>query len=105
MIFVNSTDLPADYQPNLLTWNIIDLKPGQVKTIDYIARALQGGLFVNSAHIDAFTVNGSDIASADVSCQVGVGGEFNSSYSSSTWQPPKCFGLNYTEGAATEMTG
>lgn len=39
-------------------------------TFDYMARALQSGLFINSAHIDAFSVNGSDIASAEANAGI-----------------------------------
>jgi uncharacterized repeat protein (TIGR01451 family) len=96
MMFINSTVQPSDYSPGHVRWNIIDLKPGEVKVIDYLARALQNGVFVNQAHIDTASVDGSDGAFADVSCQVQIGGAFNSG-SNSSWQPPACFGLNCTQ--------
>jgi hypothetical protein len=96
MMFINSTVQPSDYSSDHARWNIIDLKPGEVKVIDYLARALQNGVFVNQAHIDTASVDGSDGAFADVSCQVQIGSAFNSG-SNSSWQPPTCFGLNCTQ--------
>ena len=59
MMFINSTVQPSDYSTDHARWNIIDLKPGKVKVIDYLARALQNGVFVNQAHIDTASVDGS----------------------------------------------
>jgi uncharacterized repeat protein (TIGR01451 family) len=102
MMFINSTVLPLDYSSGHVRWNIIDLKPGEVKVIDYLVRALQDGVFVNQAHIEATSVNGSDSAFADVSCLVQIGSTFNSG-SDSNWKPPACFGLNCTlQGTAEE---
>jgi hypothetical protein len=96
MMFINSTVLPLDYSSGHVRWNIIDLKPGEVKVIDYLVRALQNGVFVNQAHIETTSVNGSDSTFADVSCQVQIGSIFNSG-SDSNWKPPACFGLNCTQ--------
>jgi len=95
MMFQNSSQIPSDYRSDRISWNIIDLRPGEMKTIDYWARALHGGTFVNQAHIDAQYLNGTDSAWTDVSCSVYVEGESYSSLSS-IWQPPACFGLNCT---------
>jgi hypothetical protein len=53
------------------------------------------GVYVNVAHIEAFSVDGPEGAAADVESRVdiGVGGTLPSSMSSD-WQPPTCFGLN-----------
>jgi large repetitive protein len=96
MMFINSTVQPSDYRSGRVKWNIIDIKPAEVKVIDYLVRALQDGVFVNQAHIETTTVNGSDYAFADVSCQVQIGSGFNSG-TASNWQPPACFGLNCTQ--------
>jgi len=95
MMFQNSSQIPSDYRSDRISWNIIDLRPGEMKTIDYWARALHGCTFVNQAHIDAQYLNGTDSAWTDVSCSVYVEGESYSSLSS-IWQPPACFGLNCT---------
>jgi len=52
-------------------------------------------VYVNVAHIEAFSVDGPDGAAADVKARVdlGKGGALSSSISSD-WQPPTCFGLN-----------
>jgi uncharacterized repeat protein (TIGR01451 family) len=96
MMFINSTVQPSDYSSGHVRWNIIDLKPGEVKVIDYLVRALQNGVFLNQAHIETTSVNGSDSAFADVSYQVQIGSTFNSG-SDSSWKPPACFGLNCTQ--------
>jgi uncharacterized repeat protein (TIGR01451 family) len=99
MVFQNSTLTPSDYSPRRISWNIIDLKPGKTKSIDYLARAMYGGTFVNQAHIEAQYLNGTSSAFADVSRSVYISGEAGSAGSSdnSTWQPPACFGLNCTQ--------
>lgn len=96
MMFENSTLMPSDYSSRRISWNIIDLKPGKTKSIDYLARAMYGGTFVNQAHIEAQYLNGTSSAFADVSRSVYIAGEANS-IDNSTWQPPACFGLNCTQ--------
>ncbi|VVB64747.1 Uncharacterised protein [uncultured archaeon] len=98
MEFINSSLEPADHGPDWVTWNLIDLKPGEAVIIDYLVKALRTGTFVNQAHIDAHYLNGSDSASADVSSSIDIGGS-KYSRSSSDWQPPSCFGLNCTQQA------
>lgn len=96
MMFQNSTLTPSDYRSGRVSWNIVDLKPGKMKSIDYWARAMYGGTFLNQAHIEARYLNGTDSAFADVSSSIYVAGETRSS-DNSTWQPPACFGLNCTQ--------
>jgi uncharacterized repeat protein (TIGR01451 family) len=98
MEFINSTTTPASYQPNQAVWNIINIKPGENVTIDYLARALQRGTFVNQAHIEASYRNGGATVETDITSSVDLGGGGSYSYSSaySGWQPPPCFGLNCT---------
>ena len=102
MEFINSTVVPAYHEPDKIIWNIIDLKPGENVTIDYLARAIQRGTFVNQAHIDASYLHGEDSVSTDITASVDIGaGTYSSSISG--WQPPSCFGLNCTEqGSADE---
>jgi large repetitive protein len=95
MTFLNSSQTPSDHSSDRVSWNILDLRPGEMKAIDYWARALHGGAFVNQAHIDAQYLNGTDSAVADIACRVYVQGELYSP-SGSSWQPPECFGLNCT---------
>ncbi len=95
MQLLNSSLEPSENRSNLITWTILDLAPGESRTIVYRARALKDGVYVNVAHIEAFSVDGPDGAAADVEARIdlGKGGALPSSISSD-WQPPTCFGLN-----------
>jgi len=95
MKLLNSSQEPSDTRSNLITWNILNLTPGENRTIVYRAMAESDGVYVNVAHIEAFSVDGPDYAAADVEARIdlGVGGALPSSLFSD-WQPPTCFGLN-----------
>jgi large repetitive protein len=95
MKLLNSSLEPSENRSNLITWTVLDLAPGESRTIVYRARAEKDGVYVNVAHIEAFSVDGPDGASADVEARVDLGkvGALPSS-TSSDWQPPTCFGLN-----------
>lgn len=101
MNFLSSSVPTSDYSSGTVTWSMIGLMPGETRVIDYLARALRDGAFVNAAHLEAVSEGGSDLGSADVQCQVVIG---NQSYCSggSEWQPPVCFGLNCTYGGTKE---
>ena len=101
MTFVNSTLSPAERHASSLTWNMVDLQPGEVQSIDYLARAHRSGTFSAPAHIEASALDGSRTFSADISAQVYVPGEFASS-AGSDWQPPACFDLNCTAMGGAE---
>src|SRR5512137_2704564 len=92
---LNSSLEPSENRSNLITWTILNLTPGESRNIVYRARAERDGVYVNTAHIEAFSVDGPDSAAADVEARIdiGVGGALPSSISSD-WQPPQCFGLN-----------
>jgi uncharacterized repeat protein (TIGR01451 family) len=96
MVFQNSTLTPSDYSPRRISWNIIDLQPGKTKSIDYLARAMYGGTFINQAHIEAQYLNGTSSAFEDVSSSVYIESKA-SSLGDSMWQPPACFGFNCTQ--------
>ena len=95
MRLLNSSQEPSENRSDLITWTILDLAPGENRSIVYRARAESDGTYINTAHIEAFSVDGPDGAAADVKARVdlGAGGALVSS-SSSDWQPPTCFGLN-----------
>ena len=80
---------------------MVDLQPGEVQSIDYLARAHRSGTFSAPAHIEASALDSSRTFSADVSAQVYVPGEFASS-AGSDWQPPACFDLNCTAMGGAE---
>jgi uncharacterized repeat protein (TIGR01451 family) len=96
LTFQNSTIAPTSSNPNQVIWNIIDLEPGETRTIDYQALAHYSGSFVNQAHIEAHALDGTSEALADVATRVDVGSTVQD-FSSSDWQPPACFGLNYSK--------
>ncbi len=98
MMFQNSSVGPSDRRTDTVIWNLIDLQPGEIRIIDYWARAVQSGTYVNTVHVDANYLTGVELVSADAVCSVNIGG---GAYlgSGSGWQPPGCFGLNCTQQA------
>jgi large repetitive protein len=100
MMFQNSSLMPADHSSDWVSWNIIDLRPGETRIIDYLAKAMYNGAFVNRAHIEAHAVDGPDVVAADVAARVEIG--TGPGRSSSSWQPPACFGLNCTSGGTKD---
>jgi len=96
LMFQNSSTAPTSHVPGQVIWNIIDLQPGEIRTIDYLAKAAQSGVFVNQAHIEAHALDGTGEASADVGTRVEIGNA-GQGFTTSTWQPPACFGLNCTQ--------
>ncbi len=98
MSFLNSSLEPSENNSYQMTWTILNLAPGETKSIVYRVRALNRGTFVNRAHIDAYSVDGPDFASADVESRIGVaaGGEAMPALFDQ-WPLPACFGLNCTQ--------
>jgi uncharacterized repeat protein (TIGR01451 family) len=97
---LGSSMLPSDLDSNSnrATWKIIDLLPGQTRTIEYRAQALQSGILVNRVRVEAFAVGGSGSAVAEASAEVEVNG--GKSGDINGWKPPGCFGLNYSAPCA-----
>ncbi len=94
MRMLSSSLQPSDSDSNRVTWTIIDLLPGQTKAIEYRAEALQRGVLVNRACVEAYAVGSADSASAEASAEIevneGKDGDING------WKPPACFDLNYS---------
>jgi len=90
---------PARYGAGQAVWNIIDLKPGETMSIEYVARALHCGSVVSQAHIEVHALNGSGEAQADVAARVDICG---GGPRVSGWRPPECFGLNCTQQMSGE---
>ncbi len=101
MQFLNSSLEPSEERSDMVTWTILDLGPGESREIVYRARAEKDGIFVNSAHIEAYSVDGPDAAAADVTSRVeiGVGGGQEIRGLWGDWTAPACFGLNCSGGA------
>jgi hypothetical protein len=98
MTFLNSSLEPSENNSNQITWTILNIRPGETKSIVFRVRALNKGAYVNMAHIDTYDVDGPDSASADVESRIDLatGGQAKSTLSDQ-WQPPACFGLNCTQ--------
>lgn len=96
MILLNSSVQPSDYNTEgEVVWKIIDLEPGQTRTIDYLTRSLESGTFVDTAHVVAHYLNGNEAASLDIQSEVRIGGDLH--HMINGWYPPSCFGLNCTQ--------
>jgi len=96
LIFVNSSVALTNYSSGILNWDIIDLKPGETRTIDYRARAQYGGTFVNRADIAVYPTDGSGSATTDVESIIEIKGEGHP-VSINGCPLPTCFGLNFTQ--------
>ncbi|HSD57137.1 MAG TPA: hypothetical protein VLB04_03060, partial [Methanotrichaceae archaeon] len=98
MRLLGSSLQPSDSNSNRVTWTIIDLPPGQTKTIEYGAKALQRGVLVNRARVEAYAVGGpgSAVAEASAEIEVNEGGRGDIS----GWKLPVCFDLNYSAPCA-----
>jgi uncharacterized repeat protein (TIGR01451 family) len=96
LVFLNSSVALTNYSSEVLKWNIIDLKPGETRTIDYGARAQYGGTFVNRADIEVYPTDGTGSAKTDVEASIDVQGE-GCPIKINGWPVPACFGLNYTQ--------
>jgi hypothetical protein len=96
MQLLNSSLEPSEERSDLVTWTILDLGPGESRNIVYRARAEKDGIYVNTAHIEAYSVDGPDAAAADVTSRVDIGavGYREMPGPSEEWKPPACFGLN-----------
>ncbi|MDM7934719.1 MAG: hypothetical protein QUS08_04935, partial [Methanothrix sp.] len=94
MQLLNASLDPSENSSTGITWTILDLHPGETRTITYRARAAGDGSYLNAAHIEAFSVDGPDFAVGDVSVRVDIGEAAARAREVSGWQPPECFGLN-----------
>lgn len=104
LAFLNSSIDPARYSPSQAVWNIIDLKPGENRTIDLLARTSHAGSFLSQVHIEAHALDGSGEALADLAVRVDTGSSVQD-FQSSDWRPPACFGLNYSQPIYGDASG
>jgi uncharacterized repeat protein (TIGR01451 family) len=101
-----SSQTPSDFSADQTTWTLTAVPPGEVETISYSAQAKRNGVYTNQAHLQAYSLDGSGSASADVSASVVVGGSDQPARTQrygGDWQPPADeFGLTTTdEGMGT----
>lgn len=67
----------ASPEPNvdgglLMEWVIADLGPGEIGTIEYDVKAAMDGTYVNTAHVDAVSVDGTGYATKDASARIDI---------------------------------
>ena len=71
MRFLNSSLVPKQSQ-NEVKWTVIDLKPGEERSITYRAEASRDGKFTDLVHVDAILVHGQAV-SAEANADVVIG--------------------------------
>lgn len=101
MVFQSSSPAPADHSTNEVFWTITDLLPEETRCINYTVRAMRSGIFVNQAHIESYSADGSDYALADVASRIEIQ-DSRGQKNGSAWQTASCFGLSSIEQNYTE---
>jgi uncharacterized repeat protein (TIGR01451 family) len=90
MRFIDSSPTFATYEDGVVTWNLIDLGPGEERRIVYEAEALWSGRFVNLVEVDPRSVDGTSLRPVYAKSVVEVE-EFEGERPRPGWQPPDCF--------------
>jgi len=73
MRFLNSSLVPSKQTQNEVKWTVIDLRPGEERSITYRAEASHDGKFTDLVHVDSILVQGQGSVSAEASAEVVVG--------------------------------
>jgi hypothetical protein len=71
--FINSTNQPEQISEDMIVWTVDKLNTGKRRTISFMGRAEDDGFYVNRAYIHARSLNGSDMASINISASVMLG--------------------------------
>jgi len=87
MSLLDSSPTFATYDDDVVTWNLIDLGPGEKMTIAYEVEALWSGRFVNLVEVDARSVDGPSLRPVYAKSVVEVE-EFEGERPRPGWQPP-----------------
>ena len=95
MILLDASVPFAAYQNGVVTWNLIDLAPFQIKSIEYRTEALRDGTFVNRAQVDILSVNGAVEKPIYAESIITIG-ELDGEVNAAIWQPPM-WGFVYNE--------
>jgi uncharacterized repeat protein (TIGR01451 family) len=90
MVLIDSSPTFATYEDGVVTWNLIDLGPGETETIVYDAEALWSGRFVNLVEVDPRSVDGTSLRPVYAKAVVEVE-EFEGERPRPGWQPPDWF--------------
>lgn len=91
MRLIDSSPTFATYEDGVVSWNLIDLGPGETETIVYQAEALWSGRFVNLVEVDPRSVDGPSLGPVYAKAVVEVE-EFEGERQRPGWQPPDWFG-------------
>ncbi|HRT17378.1 MAG TPA: hypothetical protein P5051_05910 [Methanothrix sp.] len=105
------TLLGASPEPNslgglLLQWVLLDIQPGEVRSIEYDARANTDGNYVNSVQVDATSVDGRGYKTAEAAAQVQVSTTAIAPRTTryGGWQPPNWNMTSPDEGITIELS-
>jgi len=87
---VNATSDPVRYDTNYVEWVLPSVQPGEIASIEYLARAYRDGSYTNRAHVEAVYLDGSGSDSTDASASVVVEGSGRTASTTryTEWQPP-----------------
>ena len=82
--------MPAEYDRSrgTINWVVTDLKPQEVRTIEYIVEARTQGRFLNVAEVEAYTLGGRELKVVSISAVVDVG-DFEEAEVPAGWVPPE----------------
>jgi hypothetical protein len=73
MRFLNSSMAPSSQSQNEVKWTVMDVAPGEERSITYRAEASRDGKFIDLVHVDSILVHGQGSVSAEASAEVVVG--------------------------------
>jgi uncharacterized repeat protein (TIGR01451 family) len=72
MELLSASTVP-DVRSGPLTWTLVDIPPGESRIIAYKARASENGTFVNCAHVEMYSADGSGEGSIDARSTIRLG--------------------------------
>ncbi|MCR3884180.1 MAG: DUF11 domain-containing protein, partial [Methanothrix sp.] len=80
----------ASYEDGVVVWNLLEIDPGETKTIEFSALASADGKFTNVVEVDPRSVEGTVVGPVRATCVIDVGvveGECDP-IGCGIWQPP-----------------
>jgi hypothetical protein len=91
MRLVGSSIKPYSYDDNFIHWVFEEIKPGEHVVIEYVLQASRNGAYVNKAHLEASSADGSGSATADAEAYIEVrkNGIPSRTVRYGGWQPPE----------------
>jgi uncharacterized repeat protein (TIGR01451 family) len=90
MKLLGASVVPNTYDSNQIVWALPEIKPGQYKTIDYMARVSRDGGYTSVVHIDATAINGTGYDTMDTAAYIEVirTGVAPKTFRYGGWEPP-----------------